>query len=275
MNADVKTALITGCSTGIGAELAKQLLAMSWKVIATARRPETLASLQDSGATAVKLDVCDQDDINAIAASVDALDLLVNNAGFGGMGPLMDLNGDDYLRQMQTNVVAPLQLVQALAPQLRKQHGRIVNISSIVGEVWTPFAGAYCSSKAAFNAQSDILAMELAPFDITVVTVRPGAVQSSFGNNASAHAEATVNDTGWYQPWRKEILQRAGLSQQGATPTADFVTEILSQALKDKPPAVIYAGANSKKLPTLRKLLGQKRWHGLMLKRFGLNRKAD
>lgn len=274
MNAKVKTALITGCSTGIGAELAKQCLAMNWRVIATARRPETLASLERAGATCLKLDVCDQSDIDAVAAAVDRLDLLVNNAGFGGMGPLMDLDSADYLKQMHTNVVAPLQLVQALAPQLRASHGRIINISSIVGEVWTPFAGAYCSSKAAFNAQSDILAMELAPFDIKVITVRPGAVQSSFGDNASAHAQATVSDTSWYQPWRKQILERAGLSQQGATATPDFVREVLKQALNERPPAVIYAGANSKKLPGLRKLLGHQGWHKMMLKRFGLNQKA-
>lgn len=275
MNATVKTALITGCSTGIGAELAKQLLALNWKVIATARRPETLTPLVDAGARAVKLDVCDAQDIKALAGNLESLDLLVNNAGFGGMGPLLDLSSEDYLQQMHTNVVAPLQLVQALAPQLRASRGRIINISSIVGEVWTPFAGAYCSSKAAFNAQSDILAMELAPFDITVITVRPGAVQSSFGQNASAHAESTVSDASWYQPWRKAILERAGLSQQGATPTGEFVRDVLKQSLQDRPPAVIYAGANSKKLPALRKLLGHKGWHSTMLKRFGLNRKAD
>lgn len=129
MNATVKTALITGCSTGIGAELAKQLLAMNWQVIATARRPETLEPLAEAGAQTVKLDVCDPDDIQAIADDLQSLDLLVNNAGFGGMGPLLDLSSEDYLQQMHTNVVAPLQLVQALAPQLRASKGRIVVVN--------------------------------------------------------------------------------------------------------------------------------------------------
>lgn len=182
-------ALITGCSTGIGQALAHCCLDAGYQVWATARNPDTLEPLVARGAIAVQLDVNNaeqrQSCIEQLRREAGRLDLLINNAGYGAMGPIMDADRDTLLRQFDTNVFAPLQLVRDSADLLRESKGLIVNIGSVSGVTTTPFSGVYCASKAALHAISDALRMELHPFGVQVMTVLPGAIASDFGDNAS------------------------------------------------------------------------------------------
>ena len=148
-----------------------------------------------SNGFALALDVNDDDSIAKAMAVVQAesgmLDFLINNAGFSQVGAVVDLSREQLRRQYETNVIAPVAVVRAALPLLRKSvssgsvgHAVIVNVGSIVGIFTTPFAAAYCSSKAAIHSVSDALRMELAPLGIRVVIVQPGGVRSAFGDHA-------------------------------------------------------------------------------------------
>ncbi len=129
-----RTILVTGCSSGIGAALCKELHSRGQKVFATARRPESLKPLADLGIETLALDVNDDDSIAVAMAAVEAaagsLDMLVNNAGFSQVGAVLDLTRDDLRRQYETNVIAPVAVTRAAMPLLRaavKPRGRAVS----------------------------------------------------------------------------------------------------------------------------------------------------
>ena len=274
--------LITGCSSGIGAALAREFHQRGHTVYATARRLESLASLQQAGLRTLALDVNDDASIAAAFAVVHSeqgrLDVLVNNAGFSQVGAVLDLTRDDLRRQYETNVIAPIAVTRAGLPLLRAAanggSGRtsgpvIANTGSIVGLFTTPFAGAYCSSKAALHALSDALRMEVAPFGIQVVTVQPGGVQSSFG----AHAEAAIKlpADSLYRGVEKGIHARAQAGQVGATPAAVFVIPVVDALLQASPPVRVRGGKGSTLFPLLKLLLPTRRFDAILSRKFGLS----
>jgi len=273
-----KTILITGCSSGIGAALAREFAKRGHRVYATARRAEALAVLEAEGIRGLVLDVNDD---SSIAAALDTvsreaghLDLLVNNAGFSQVGAVVDLTREDLRRQFETNVIAPMAVTAQATPLLRAavaaNGGAIVaNVGSIVGLFTTPFAAAYCSSKAAVHSLTDALRMELAPFGIHVVSIQPGGVRSSFGE----HAEAAVRLPGnsLYQPVAAGIRARAQAGQQGAMPADVFVVPVVDALLRSSPPRVIRGGTNSVRLPLLKRLLPASMFDARLARHFGLD----
>ena len=195
-------ALITGCSSGIGRALAEAMRDAGYQVWACARKPADLASLQAAGLRALALDVNDAQAIARALAELHQeagrLDVLVNNAGYGAMGPLLDAGAAGMRQQFETNVFSLVELTRACFTLLRASQGLVVNIGSVSGVLVTPFAGAYCASKAAVTALSDALRMELAPFAIDVMEVQPGAIASRFGNTASQQASEVLRED---SPW--------------------------------------------------------------------------
>ena len=273
--------LITGCSSGIGAALAREFHRRGHTVYATARRVESLASLQQAGLRTLALDVDDDASIAAAMAVVQGeqgrLDVLVNNAGFSQVGAVLDLTRDALRRQYETNVIAPMAVTRAALPLLRaatQGGGRttgpvIANIGSIVGLFTTPFAGAYCSSKAALHALSDALRMEVAPFGIQVVTVQPGGVQSSFGAHAEAAIQLPANSL--YRGVKKGIHARAQAGQVGATPADVFVVPVVDALLQASPPVRVRGGKGSTLFPLLKLLLPTRRFDAILSRKFGLS----
>lgn len=273
-----KTILITGCSSGIGEALAREFHRQGQRVYATARRPESLAALASEGVRCLALDV---DDDGSIAEAMEVvrreagqLDLLVNNAGVPGVGAAIDLERDDLRRVYETNVIAPLRVTAAALPLLRaavasRGGATVANVGSIVGVVATPFAAAYCSSKAAVHSLTDTLRMELAPFGIRVTCIQPGGVRSSFGR----HAEEGIRlpEGSIYKPAERGILARARAGQVGATPAEEFVVPVAARLLRDRPPRVIRGGANSIRLPLLKRLLPGARFDARLSRMFRLN----
>jgi NAD(P)-dependent dehydrogenase (short-subunit alcohol dehydrogenase family) len=273
-----KTVLITGCSSGIGAAMARDFARRGHRIFATARRRESLAPLEAEGVRGLTLDVDDDASIDAAFAVVreeaGALDVLVNNAGFSQVGAVIDLTREDLRRQYETNVIAPAIVTGRAVPLLRAavaQSGRAVvaNVGSIVGLFTTPFAAAYCSSKAAVHSITDALRMELDPFGIRVVSIQPGGVRSSFGE----HAEAAIRlpDGSLYRPVERGIRARAQAGQQGATPAEEFAGPVVEALLRDRPPRVIRGGANSVRLPLLKRWLPASVFDAKMTKLFGLD----
>jgi NAD(P)-dependent dehydrogenase (short-subunit alcohol dehydrogenase family) len=270
-------ALITGCSSGIGRALADAFKAAGFEVWASARKAEDVALLASAGFIAVQLDVNDNLALEQLGERINqqhsGLDVLINNAGYGAMGPLLDGGVAAMQRQFETNVFSIVGVTRALFPVLRRAKGLVVNIGSVSGVLVTPFAGAYCASKAAVHALSDALRMELAPFGIRVMEVQPGAIQSSFAKNAGHEAEQLINEQSPWFPLREGIRARAKASQDKPTPAREFAAELLKAVQKNKPPRLIRIGNGSRALPMLAALLPKGLLEKGLMKRFGLNAK--
>ncbi|MBD2112359.1 MULTISPECIES: SDR family oxidoreductase [Cyanophyceae] len=267
--------IVTGCSSGIGKALCQAFHRQGCRVVATARRLEAIDDLKAQGILTLPLDVTDSVAMNSVIdtvlAQIGRIDILVNNAGFGQFGPLMDLSPAQIHAQFQTNVLAPFELMQQVAPVMKEQRsGTIVNIGSISGIVTTPFSGAYSASKAALHSLSEALRMELAPFGIHVVTVQPGAIQSNFGQAADQGLTGVLSPDSWYAPLESKIRARAVLSQANATPVHDFAEQLVALVMKPHPPTTIRLGRKSRWLPLLKRLLPPKLMDFLLKRQFGL-----
>ena len=269
------TVLITGCSSGIGRALADAFRDAGHHVWATARKAEDVEVLNAAGFTARQLDVNDSDASDALARlaeELETLDILINNAGYGAMGPLLDGGVGALRQQFETNVFAVVGVTRALFPLLRRSRGTVVNIGSVSGVLVTPFAGAYCASKAAVHALSDALRLELAPFGVQVMEVQPGAIASQFANNAQRQAEQVLAaDSAWW-PLREHVQARARASQDKPTSAAVFAQGVLAAVGKSPVPAVVRLGNGSTALPLMACLLPRRLLDWALRKRFGLLR---
>lgn len=271
------TILITGCSTGIGHALALELHRRGATVIATARRRAVLADLSAQGLQTAALDVDSSDSIAALMADLAArgvsVDMLVNNAGYGAMGPLAEMPGEELERQFRTNVFGLMALTRAVIPgMVARRSGRIINVGSVSGVLVTPFAGAYCATKAAVHALSDALRMELAPFGIDVMVVQPGAIRSQFGATASQGVEARGGSLSLYAPVADAIAARANASQQHSTAAEDFARELADAMLAGEAVPVVRIGKGSTLLPALRRWLPLGVLDRVLSRRFALER---
>jgi short-subunit dehydrogenase len=197
--------LITGASTGIGAALARRLAAefLGIRLVLAARNKEKLEAVATdclkAGAEVlvVPTDLAQVEQAKALAHSaVDRfgrVDALINNAGYGQMGPVELIAPEDAQRQFAVNFHGPLVLTQALIPVMRNQGGgRIINVSSLGGRVAFPAGGMYSSSKFALEALSDVLRMELGAFNIKVSVIEPGPVTTEFFGIAGEKVDLNV-----------------------------------------------------------------------------------
>ena len=178
--------LITGCSTGFGREAAIELARRGHEVVATARRPETLAGLDV--ALKLALDVDSDESVSEAVAQAAEIDALVNNAGWSAHGPIEKVPLQEVRRMFETNFFGAVRMIQAVVPKMRaRQSGVIVNVSSMAGRVAAPLMGFYAASKFALEALSEALHLELGHFGIRVAVIEPGFVKSSFRANATRH----------------------------------------------------------------------------------------
>lgn len=263
--------LITGCSSGIGRALADAFQSAGHIVWASARREEDVATLAAACFNAVQLDVNDSAALQRLAAQLGELDVLINNAGYGAMGPLLDGGTAAMQRQFETNVFSMVGVTQALFPALRRRKGLVVNIGSVSGVLVTPFAGVYCASKAAVHALSDALRMELAPFGVRVMEVQPGAINTHFAKNAGTQAELLINEQSPWWPLRDSIRARSQASQDKPTPASVFAADVLKAVQQQKPPRLLRSGNGCRALPLMAALLPKGLLEKVLKKRFGLS----
>jgi len=270
--------MITGCSSGIGRALVREFARQGHRVLATARSPESIEDLNGETIRTAQLDVTDPASIErAVDGALDLfgrIDIVVNNAGYGLIGPVAELDLDELRTQLETNVVGVVAVIRAVVPQMvERRSGRIVNIGSVSGVTATPFSGAYCASKAAVHLISDSLRMELAPFGIRVITVQPGAVESRFGERAEVGVER-FKEGSLYSQVFDSIEARAGASQEGSMPAADFAHLLVGAVTAPSPPSIFRAGKHSIRLPALARLPAGFR-DRIFSRRFGLDRISE
>lgn len=196
-----KTWLITGCSSGFGRELALQALERKDNVVLTARRVDGLADLAQRYPAQTLLQPLDVtapgQARNAIAAAVERfgrLDVLVNNAGYGLVGAVEEVQAHEYRPLFETNVFGTIEVVRAALPVMRAQGaGSIVQISSNLGVASRAGYGLYSASKFALEGYSEALAQEVAPMGLKVLLVEPGAFRTEFLGRSIAMAEASLD----------------------------------------------------------------------------------
>src|ERR1700743_2718001 len=197
-----RTWFITGASTGFGRLLAEEVLKSGGKVIATARKLEKVADLEEQypkTAKAIALDVTDPGQVDSAVTQAFAIfgqvDVLVNNAGYGVAGAIEEVSEAEFMPMFETNVFGLLKVTQAFLPHLRKQRsGHILNISSIGGLIGGQGIGMYNATKIAVEGLSEALAAELAPLGIHVTVIEPGPFRTDFLGRSGVIAKTRIAD---------------------------------------------------------------------------------
>ncbi|WP_244930069.1 oxidoreductase [Nocardioides sp. W7] len=206
--------LITGCSTGIGREIARAALGAGHQVVVTSRKVADVTDLGElDGALAVPLDVTDRDQIAAAVAAAEeafgGIDVLVNNAGYGYMSAVEEGDDAEVRALFDTNYFGVVDTLKAVLPGMRAQgSGHVVNISSMTGLVANPPNAYYSSTKFALEALTEALAKEVGPLGIKVTAIEPGAFRTDWARRsmkeASAPIEAYADDVGV----RKDLIKQ-------------------------------------------------------------------
>jgi NAD(P)-dependent dehydrogenase (short-subunit alcohol dehydrogenase family) len=186
MTQSKKVAIVTGASSGIGKAAAVKFLELGYTVHAAARRLHAMKDIEAKGAILHQVDLRNSEQISAFASDVIAasgrVDVLVNSAGYGFFGAVEDVPMAAAREQLEVNLFAVAQMIQAVLPVMRKQRsGKILNISSTGGKSALPLGGWYHASKFALEGLSDSLRGEVRPFGIDVVVVEPGGVKTEWG----------------------------------------------------------------------------------------------
>jgi short-subunit dehydrogenase len=224
MSSTTKVALVTGASSGIGADAALRLKKAGYTVYGAARRTERMSALQKAGVKVLSLDVTDDDSVrravDTITRESGRIDVLVNNAGYGSYGSVEDVPMDEARAQIEVNVFGLARLTQLVLPHMRAQRsGTIINISSMGGKLVTPLGAWYHASKYAVEALSDALRMETAQFGINVVVIEPGSIRTEWGAIAAQNLRET-SSKGAYATLADATATALAASSEPGTRTA-------------------------------------------------------
>lgn len=280
MKESKQTALITGASSGIGRETAIKLAEKGFDVIAVARREKRLNNLSDQfkNITPKQVDLAQADQTEMFCQYLSELQnpvtVLVNNAGYSVRGALEDVSIDTTRRLFEVNLFALMRITQACLPGMRKlRKGTIVNLSSIVGKFAFPCSGVYAAAKYAVEGITDGLRLELAPFGIKVVAIRPGPIATEFNEVSNNLSGDIMTKT---DPDYKPIYQTAGAAigkmfEGLSIPGPDLIANLILEAIFSDTPEVVYsAGPLSEEFLGKRENLDDKNFHNFVLEKFDL-----
>ncbi|HEY9683551.1 MAG TPA: SDR family oxidoreductase [Drouetiella sp.] len=261
----LKTVLITGCSSGFGRLMMDRFVKSGrWKVFATSRNAAELHDAQSDNLIVLPSNVAESLGRNFIVERVNSLiphglDCLINNAGYGVSGPLETLSEEQIRQQFEVNFFAPLLLTRDLLPSLRKSHGRVINISSVLGFVGMPLQSLYVASKFALEGLSESLSYELGVHGVQVCLVEPGGFRTKFAQNIdwanhdvnTKAAAVYENQVLGYRAFLSKKLERPG-SDPGKV--ADAVFELCH---RNKMPLRLRVGSDTQTLYYMRRALPQ------------------
>jgi NAD(P)-dependent dehydrogenase (short-subunit alcohol dehydrogenase family) len=266
-----KVALVTGASSGIGESAARRLHERGFTVYGAARRVEKMKDLANAGVHVLAMDVTDAesmaDGVRQIIDDRGRIDVLVNNAGYGSYGAIEDVPLDEARYQFEVNVFGAAQLIQLVAPHMRAQgSGRVINITSMGGKIYTPFGGWYHGTKFALEALSDSLRNELRPFGVGVVVIEPGGIRTEWGGIAAENLRKTSGAGAYAKPVTR-LATMLGRDRFGSDP--EVIGKAIVRAATARRPRTRYAlGMGAKPAIFLRWLLPDRAFDGLF--RLGL-----
>jgi NAD(P)-dependent dehydrogenase (short-subunit alcohol dehydrogenase family) len=245
----MKTVLITGCSSGFGLEIARLFLERDWNVVATMRTPDASLFPPSPRLRLLALDVSDDAGIRSAIAQAGPVDVLVNNAGIGVLYPLEAISMETARAVFATNTLGTIAMTQAVLPAMRERGaGTIVNVTSTTTLTPLPLLSVYTASKAAVNAFTESLALELEPLGIRARLVLPGRSPStSFGANARSYMAAPTPEA--YAPLLAKVFAGSGAEADALLTRAQDVAEAVWRAVTDPAaPMRIPAGADAEAL---------------------------
>lgn len=251
------TVLITGCSSGFGLEIARHFLERDWNVVATMRRPELSVLPRSPRLRVLALDVTDADSIRAAVDAAGPVDVVVNNAGIGLLHPLEAVGMDTARALFETNTLGTIAMTQAVLPGMRARGaGVIVNITSAVTLAPLPLLSVYTASKAAVNAFTESLALELEPLGIRARLVLPGrSPETRFGASARERMGNEVPQA--YQAMLDGVF--AGARGPGpVTHAEDVAHAVWRAATEPAAPMRLPAGADAQAMAASRQALDKK-----------------
>lgn len=265
-----KVVLITGTAYGIGKSTAELLIDKGHIVYGGDILVEENLYLNDIGGTALEMDVTNQEHIdkaiNQIISEQGRVDVLVNNAGLGVYGAIEDVSMEDIYYQYDVNLFGLARVTKAVLPYMRKKEsGLIINISSVLGETYGPLAGWYLSTKHALEGWSDALRVELKEFDIDVVVVQPGAINTNFSNVTKTYIDK-YRENSAYQHLYGEPITDTGNEVLSNQSDPIVIAKVINKAMNARNPKTRYAaGAYSKIGIFLRKIMTDKMFDRFIL----------
>lgn len=251
MSDGIGVALVTGASSGMGRETAKRLAQKGLKVIVAARRMERLQELSSQYKNIIPkpVDLSNPEEVTAFCQYLSTLpepvSVLINNAGYSIRGALEDVPPEAVRRVFQVNLFSLIQVTQACLPAMRRQRkGRIVNVSSMVGKFPFPMSGVYAATKHAVEAVTDALRLEVAPFGIRVVAIRPGFVNTEFNDAATRITGDLMSKA---DPDYKILYQASGanvgkLFVNATVPGPEPIADLIVEAALSENPKIVYSG---------------------------------
>lgn len=256
-----RTVLVTGCSSGIGRATVTTFLDEGWTVYATARDPAGVERLGErDGCTIAPLDVTDDGDVERVVGrmrdDVGRVDCLVNNAGFGQLGPLEDVPVDALHRQFDVSVYGPHRLVRAVLPGMRERgDGTIVTVSSVVGRLSIPGSGAYCASRAAVESLSDALRAEVDGHGVDVVLVEPGPVETDPRGRVAEEPDENLDRSGAYESLYRALEDARAVADGPWSVAPERVAATVVDAAAATRPRARYPVGTLARLATLGRLV--------------------
>jgi len=267
-----KAILITGASSGMGKETALQLIKEGHVVYGAARRVESMEELVENGGHAIKMDVTDEEAIiqgvEQVIKEQGKIDVLINNAGYAIYGAVEDTSIEDARRQFEVNIFGLARLTQLVLPHMRKQNsGKIINISSMGGKIYTPLGAWYHATKHALEGWSDALRIEVKQFNIDVVIVEPGAIATEFGE-VMLEPMLSRSGEGPYSNIAQSMANatRSSYEKKGASSPPSVIANVISKAINAKKPKTRYvAGKMAKPLMFMRKRLSDRTFDRIIL----------
>ncbi|HMQ60424.1 MAG TPA: oxidoreductase [Flavilitoribacter sp.] len=271
-----KVILITGASSGIGKATALQLIKEGHTVYGAARRVDQMEDLAQAGGHALKMDVLDEEQIvkgvRQVMDEQGKIDVLINNAGYGLYGSVEDLPLEAARRQFEVNIFGLARITKEVLPQMRERRsGKIINISSMGGKIYTPLGAWYHATKHALEGWSDCLRLELAPFKVQVVIVEPGAIATEFGDVMTDPILKNSGKgpyTGMAQKVAKATLDSYSKSSTSSPPSV--IANAISRAIAARKPKTRYrAGKYAKLLVWLRVYLGDRMFDRIIMSQMG------
>jgi NAD(P)-dependent dehydrogenase (short-subunit alcohol dehydrogenase family) len=248
-----KTVLITGGSDGLGRAAAIFLAQQNYTVFAGGRDKERLEALQqlakdgDLSLQTIEMDVCSDTSVDAAVSTVEKRagtpDVLINNAGIAIVASMEEITIADLKKQFETNVFGAVRVAQRVLPGMReKRHGRIINMSSILGKVVHPLWGPYSASKHALEAISDAMRLELYPFGIDVVVIEPGYIDTNIkqktGELSASYSENHKNSP--YAAIYDRLLQQWLRASNNTPDTPEDCARVIQRAMEEVPPKARY-----------------------------------
>ena len=265
-----KVVLITGTALGIGKSTAEYLIDKGHIVYGGDILIEENLYLNDIGGIALEMDVTNQNHIdNAVEKIISEqgrIDVLVNNAGLGVYGAIEDVSMEDIYYQYDVNLFGLARVTKAVLPHMReKENGTIINISSVLGETYGPLAGWYLSTKHALEGWSDALRVELKKFNIDVVVVQPGAINTNFSNVTKTYIDK-YRENSPYQHLYGEPITDTGNDILSNQSDPIVIAKVINKAMEARNPKTRYAaGAYSKLGIFLRKIMTDKMFDRFIL----------